>query len=178
MTRMNGNLRRSTELRFMAAKMIHVAAELECIDQESVLPEKPGRRRPSRNHWSELNKTLYLQRAIELYKNRRIRGKFFRTDIFGEPAWDMMLDLFINRMQNKQISVSSACLASNVPATTGLRWLKQLESCGLIERVGKTDDQRVVWVKLSDDAMEGMFAYFEECFRRANEVDAFIDVLR
>ncbi|MEZ5655102.1 MAG: hypothetical protein R3E04_04340 [Sphingobium sp.] len=57
---------------------------------------------------------------------RRRRDAIFSDElgassIFGEAAWDMLLDLFVSRSENKRVSVSSLCIASGVPATTALR---------------------------------------------------------
>lgn len=44
------------------------------------------------------------------------------ADLFGEPAWDMIVDLFIAAEENKTVSVSSLCIDASVPMTTVLRW--------------------------------------------------------
>ena len=88
-------------------------------------------------------------RAIDLYSNRRRRAELFGPDLFGEPAWDILLDLFIAAETGKRISVRSACIGAAVPLTTALRWLVMLETRGLILRHSDETDGRRSYVCLS-----------------------------
>lgn len=94
-------------------------------------------------------------RALALYRARRARAASFggHGDLFGEPAWDILLDLFIAREAGRRVSVSSACIAADVPATTALRWLSALEQRGLVERQADPIDGRRVHVGLSEAAV-------------------------
>lgn len=98
-------------------------------------------------------------RAIDLYGNRRRRVKLFGADLFGEPAWDILLDLYIATETGKQISVTSACIGAAVPLTTALRWLTMLEARRLIVRENDDRDARRSYVRLSDLGRELMDRY-------------------
>jgi DNA-binding MarR family transcriptional regulator len=93
-------------------------------------------------------------RALALYRARRARESSFgdHGDLFGEPAWDTLLDLFVAREAGRRVSVSSACIAADVPATTALRWLSLLEQRGLVERCADSGDGRRIYIGLSDTA--------------------------
>jgi hypothetical protein len=91
-----------------------------------------------------------LDRAIQIYRNRRRREQVFGdATLFGEPAWDILLDLFVASRHQKRIAVTSACIGSAVPATTALRWIKILEERGLIEREVDEIDARRIFVRIS-----------------------------
>lgn len=92
-----------------------------------------------------------IDEVRRIVSGRRARGNFLPREIFGEPAWDILLDLFIASHEEKRISVSSACIASGVPATTALRWLGRMEKIGLIERVNDRDDRRRVYVAITSN---------------------------
>ena len=92
-----------------------------------------------------------LALAQEFYEDRRRRSKIFPPSIFGEPGWDLLLDLYIAAKRNKSISVTSACIGSSVAATTALRWLQILEEKGLVERTGDNLDKRRSFIKLTED---------------------------
>jgi DNA-binding MarR family transcriptional regulator len=98
--------------------------------------------------------------AEEIYKARRKRDaqfqKFFGDGLFCEPAWDILLDLYINNGQAKTISVSSACLASAVPVTTALRYISELVRRQLVERSPHPDDRRAFFLHLSSLAVSIM----------------------
>lgn len=102
-----------------------------------------------------------LSLARRIYASRRQRGVIFgNEELFGEPAWDILLDLYIAQAEGKTVSVSSACIGSAAPPTTGLRWLGVLAEQGLVLREHDPDDQRRVLVRLTEKGTEAMDAYF------------------
>jgi DNA-binding MarR family transcriptional regulator len=90
---------------------------------------------------------------------RRMRDRFFRSDLFADPAWDMLLDLMAARLERMQVAVSSLCIAAAVPPTTALRWIKTMTENGMFVRVADPEDGRRVFIELSDGAASGMAAY-------------------
>ena len=90
---------------------------------------------------------------------RRMRDRFFRSDLFADPAWDMLLDLMAARLEQIQVAVSSLCIAAAVPPTTALRWIKTMCENGMFVRVADPHDGRRVFIALSDEAAAGMTAY-------------------
>lgn len=102
-----------------------------------------------------------LARARDIYRQRRRRQEFFNGDLFSEPAWDMLLDLYIAGCEGKQVSTTSACIGASVPVATGLRWLQLLESEGLIERRTDPTDGRRTFVSLTTLAYRSMNRYFD-----------------
>ena len=103
----------------------------------------------------------FLRLAQQLYQMRRRRAACFgSSELFGEPAWDMLLDLYIAHASQQSVSVTSACIGAAVPATTALRHLGQLQDEGLIEREHDTRDQRRINVRLSELGVARMEAYF------------------
>lgn len=94
-----------------------------------------------------------LARAKLHYKSRRKRELIFGSnDLLGEPAWDMIVDLFIASEEGNRVSVTSLCVASAVPTTTALRWISILENEGIIFRVADEKDARRFFLFLSEDA--------------------------
>lgn len=88
--------------------------------------------------------------ADQMYKARRTREKLFGiAGLFSDPAWDILLDLLINENRMSRVSVTSACIASCVPATTALRWLSTLEEYGLVERHQDAADARRTFIALT-----------------------------
>src|SRR3546814_15893799 len=73
-------------------------------------------------------------RVRALIRARRMRDQFFRSELFADPAWDMLLDLMAARLEHKRVSVSSLCIAAAVPVTTALRWIKSLTDEGRFVR--------------------------------------------
>ncbi len=100
-------------------------------------------------------------RARIYYAERRRREKHLPGKLFGEPAWDILLDLFISAGEGKPVFVSSACLAANVPQTTALRRIQILEEHGLVEREGDSGDNRRTIVRLTPRGHAAMAGFFD-----------------
>ena len=98
-------------------------------------------------------------------RGRRLREQFFQSELFADPAWDMLLDLMAARLEQRPVAVSSLCIAAAVPPTTALRWMKQLTDDGLFVRVADPSDGRRIFIELSDAAASGMSAYFQALAR-------------
>lgn len=109
--------------------------------------------------------TIDAGRVRAIIRARRARAQFFPGDLFADPAWDILLDLMAARIEGKQVSVSSLCIAAAVPPTTALRWIRTLTDAGLLVREPDPHDGRRVHVALSDAAAEAMRAYLEQAVR-------------
>jgi hypothetical protein len=91
---------------------------------------------------------------------RRLRARFFDDDLFAEPAWDMLLDLFASELSGRALATSSLCIAAGVPSTTALRWMRRLVQVGLIVRRSDPRDGRRVFISLSESARNALKSYF------------------
>jgi len=95
--------------------------------------------------------------ARALYTLRRRRDDATAVKgLFGEPAWDILLDLFIANERGSQLQVSSVCIEAGVPSTTILRWIARLERENMIYRVADSGDMRRRYVRLTDHGLETM----------------------
>lgn len=90
---------------------------------------------------------------------RRLRAQYFASDLFADPAWDMLLDLFAAGIERRRVSVSSLCIAAAVPPTTALRWIGTMHDAGLFRREADPGDRRRAYIVLSDKAQHGMRNY-------------------
>lgn len=88
--------------------------------------------------------------ARELYAARRRRSRLFPADLFGEPTWDILLDLYVAGRESRRVPTTSACIGAHVPPTTALRWLRILEARGFVERESDGKDGRRTFVRLTD----------------------------
>lgn len=95
-----------------------------------------------------------------IIRQRRLRDEFFSGEMFADPAWDMLLDLYAAKLERMRVSVSSLCIAAAVPATTALRWIKTLTDTGVFDREADPHDGRRIFVTLSKDTMIAMNRYF------------------
>jgi hypothetical protein len=96
----------------------------------------------------------------QMIANRQARARYFDAELFGDPAWDMLLDLTAAHGEDTQVSVTSLCIAASVPATTALRWLTQMVESGIFVRVPDPADKRRAFIALSDRSLSAMAGYF------------------
>lgn len=88
--------------------------------------------------------------AKTMYAFRRRRDiKFEGLALFEDPAWDILLAIYIDEADGRLVSVSSACYASHVAPTTALRWIARLEQTGALERTDDPHDRRRSYLRLT-----------------------------
>lgn len=106
--------------------------------------------------------SVTADRVMHVIRARRLRSEFFPDDLFADPAWDMMLELFHAELLQRRVSVSSLCIAASVPATTALRWLTAMVDRGLFIRHSDPHDGRRVFVELAPKMSDALKSYFVE----------------
>lgn len=157
----------------VAGKLFAVATELLAVARKlEAIPPAAGNKQPDTANFPDQTDYGYLtELAREAYEDRRRRTAIFGNSmLFREPGWDILLDLFIAASERKTISVTSACIGAAVPSTTGLRWLKVLETEGLVVREHDPDDSRRINVRLTADAFIKMCDYFRHSSRPVQPV--------
>ena len=90
--------------------------------------------------------------ARRVLRVRQQRNAILGADSFRDPAWDMLLDLYVQDSASAGTMVSALCIASGVPQTTALRYIYRLEQLGLVQTTGHPTDQRRTMVSLTDNA--------------------------
>ncbi len=99
-------------------------------------------------HFDSENRSLRWAKAVYIARRQRDAAAGL-AGLFGEPAWDILLDVYIAQKSRREIQVSSVCIEAGVPSTTILRWLTRLELEGLIYRASDTVDGRRRYVRLT-----------------------------
>jgi DNA-binding MarR family transcriptional regulator len=97
----------------------------------------------------------YAHRLLDM---RRLREEMLGTDLFADPAWDLLLHLCVETAAGRQVAVSGLCQAAKVRPTTGLRWINLLVDAGLLAKTGDPEDARRVFVSFAAGAEESMHA--------------------
>lgn len=112
----------------------------------------------------------FLRLAVAMQQQREDRPRFFHPDLLGEPAWDMLLALYVARGRGYSLKISDACFEARVPPTTALRWLDHLDRMELIQRRKNRFDGRSSFVELSDMAVNAMNDYLATASRSLSRI--------
>lgn len=119
------------------------------------------------------DRSAYWRRAPEAPRalanaQRAARRRLLRKQLvgmpglFGEPAWDMLVDLFIHEAEAKPVSTSSLCISSGLPMSSALRLLQRLTDAGLVTREADRTDGRRNFIRLAPGLGHRLMAYFAE----------------
>jgi len=141
------------EVRRLSSALAHVSQPPTA--NTVVMPTKAGSSNPAAP-FAPTAEFLYA-----LIEARRSRSLFIPASLLADPGWDILLELLLAEITQRRVSISDACIAANVPATTGLRWLNNLLKEGLISRRDDPYDSRRSFVALTQEASEKLRAYFQ-----------------
>lgn len=145
------------DLRALADDAILIMERLARAEDDSSEAKARSEQRPT----PSVNLSVALRKYLRM---RRSRDQLLPGGWFADPAWDILLDLYLADLDNRKIYVSSACIAAAVPSTTGLRWIAKLESSGLIVRYPDQSDQRRFWLALTDQTRYAIGQWAAETF--------------
>lgn len=155
---------RAARLLQLSEKVSRIAGSLAQLSIGAAPTVRHDRPNPNLN-----DRDIPLQWVSWLIGARRKRACYLASDFFGEPAWDILLDLLRAELADERISESRACLPAGVPASTARRWLNALEQQGLVLRQCGTSDGGGTFVVLAPGASKALRRYFLEVVARPDE---------
>jgi CheY-like chemotaxis protein len=94
------------------------------------------------------------------------RAKHLPRDLFADPCWDMLLDLYHCTLTSSEATVTSLGAASGVPLTTALRRMDDLQALGLITRARDGHDKRRIVVSLSGVGLKAIELFLVDYVKR------------
>jgi DNA-binding MarR family transcriptional regulator len=89
----------------------------------------------------------------------RLRAEHISPGLFEDPAWNMLLELLLSKLEGTCVTISKLAVSGGVAPTTGLRWIERLEERGFVHRVKDQRDGRRVFVEISPDAEKRLRGY-------------------
>jgi DNA-binding MarR family transcriptional regulator len=84
-----------------------------------------------------------------IFETRKARSRLFPASMFSDPAWDMLIALYI-----AEEAPAAADLARSISAsvTTAMRWIEILETHKFIVREQSPTDRRAHAIRLTEQA--------------------------
>ncbi len=93
-----------------------------------------------------------------MYDERCRRRSFVAAELLVDPAWDILLWVFIETEHGRRVTRQAAATAAWVTPDVGRRWITALQKAGLIVPWW-ADDDGDDYVVLSDNGYRGMQRY-------------------
>ena len=88
--------------------------------------------------------------ARKILHRRAMRLTHFGPSLAQDAVWNMLLELLVARLDHSSVSIKCLWVASGLPATTALRWVKYLEESGHVVRRNDPSDGRRQLMALED----------------------------
>jgi len=83
-----------------------------------------------------------LDAALAWSNAIRVRNGALGPSLTGDPAWNILLELYVQHCAGKSVSIASACVVSRVSERTTVRWLSVMAEAGLTHPVPDPSDIR------------------------------------
>ena len=111
------------------------------------------------------SRSLSLEGALARRElaHRQQRDRIFGENLFSDPAWDLLLLLFVAQEEGRHVTISTLCSEAPVPASTAHRWVLVLLEQGLLTRSSDAQDSRLRYISLTAESHEALRCYLWTC---------------
>jgi DNA-binding MarR family transcriptional regulator len=125
-----------------------ISAHPEAFGTEQFLALLQPGERPQEESCGQLPPLALLERAETILRVRAARERMLGRAAIGEPAFDLLLRLYV-RFGQKEASLTGLANAAGVPYSSALRWVRYLADKGLVELKESRSDRRATGVQLA-----------------------------
>lgn len=138
-----------------AARLLEMIASLTKHDKGQAVrrakPEEPA---------GMTDPEALVAKARRHLRDRELRKQFLSRATFGEPAWEMLLVLYIQQFSDKRLTIGRLADLVDTPLSTAQRWIAYLQKERLIDKEGHPADRRMAYVTLLDKGRAVLDEYF------------------
>lgn len=105
-----------------------------------------------------------LERARALRQHRQLRTAAFSPvrRLFHDPAWDLILGLFIAHEEGVPVTIGEAAMLAGLKADAGERWVRALQEEGLVKDWPSEDATAVRSIGLTSQAVAMMVGFLAD----------------
>jgi DNA-binding MarR family transcriptional regulator len=111
----------------------------------AIIPDKAD---PSQASPDAMPPEALLDRAQYILRVRRSRERLMGKAMIGEPAFDLLLFLYVHSGQ-RESSLTSLAKPAGIPYSSAMRWIAYLTDKGLVARRESKSDRRASSVELT-----------------------------
>lgn len=100
-----------------------------------------------------------LHTAKQILERRRLRQTEFSAALFGESAWEMLLELYVEESSGASTTTTQLQAGPSSRSSTSARWLQKLEQEDLVSRRWHPVNHGTEFVELTNGAREALERY-------------------
>lgn len=116
-----------------------------------------------RKHRASICDTLIFERTLV--------GSLFGSDMCACPVWDMLLDLYRARQQDKPLYCWPVTVAAQVPTSTAYRKLEMMERYDLVTSLPQQEDRRQHAIELTELSLNRMDSLIDQIGQRWSHLE-------
>ena len=128
-------------------------------------PEQPAER-------ASAGSSAMIDAARAAIDARRGRDRVFGAGTFADPAWDILLDLFLAGEENRAVDAFGLCGRSPLAEGVILRSIAHLVQSDLVTRQANAADPRSIYLALTAEGRAKMLDYLSRAAAIAGGVAA------
>jgi DNA-binding MarR family transcriptional regulator len=102
------------------------------------------------------------QVVLQIILARRSRRGLFPPVLFSDPAWDLLLVLFLAGLRPQRMTISELAEDTALSPGAAARWLDALDQHGLLSRRSDPRDARRTFIELSARGADSMRQWVED----------------
>jgi DNA-binding MarR family transcriptional regulator len=125
-----------------------ISAHPEALSAEHLFSVLPATVQSQNAPSNGLPAEARLERAETILRVRRARERLFSRAMIGEPAFDLLLCLYV-RSGQKESSLTSLLRRAGIPHSSAMRWIRYLADKGFVELKDSMSDRRAICVELT-----------------------------
>ena len=103
---------------------------------------------------------------VSVIMARRGREAIFGKDLFSDPAWDILLELYAAYLAGRETSVSELAASIGTPPSTTTRWASALQAQGFVwcDEISEPKRTRIVLTAEGAARMKRLADYWGSAF--------------
>ena len=125
-----------------------ISAHPKALGGEHLFTIVPTATDPGDNSTQAMSDEELLERAQYILRVRQSRERLLGRAMIGEPAYDLLLWLYV-RSGQREASLTSLARPAGIPYSSAIRWIAYLADKGLVTRSESETDRRATNVHLT-----------------------------
>lgn len=118
-------------------------------EEEPAAPTSAGGSASSRSDENLEYPPALIQLAKRIKAIRESRAALLDSSLFGEPAWNILLALYVAAGERYALSISALCAESGAPNSTAARSINRMIALKMVRRVPNPTDNRSTYIELT-----------------------------